>query len=106
MHQHAIRYPERAGFKAEGTSQEAAAAIEGSGHASRLRLAVLGWYAHQDGTPDQCAASLGESILSIRPRCSELVKQGRLYVTGRRDKSSSGHLQNVLAMTPAQQAAA
>lgn len=101
MHQHAFHYPERAGFKAEGTSQEAANAIEGSGQAARLRTAVLGWYARQDGTADECAAGLGESILSIRPRCSELLKQGRLYVTGLRRKSSSGHSQNVLAMTPA-----
>lgn len=106
MHQFAMPYPERAGFKAEGTSQDAANAIEGSGQAARLRTAVLGWYARQDGTADQCAAGLGESILSIRPRCSELLKQGRLYVTGRREKSSSGHSQNVLALAPEQADAA
>lgn len=101
MHQFAMTYPERAGHKAEGTSQDAANAIEGSGHASRLRTAVLGWYATHESTADECAAALGESILSIRPRCSELLKQGHLYVTGLRRKSSSGHSQNVLAMTPA-----
>lgn len=106
MHQFAMTYLERAGYKAEGTSQEAASAIEGSGQAARLRTAVLGWYARQNGTADECAAGLGESILSIRPRCSELLKQGRLYVTGDRRKSSSGHSQNVLAMTPENQSRA
>ena len=98
MHQTAFHYPERAGYKAEGTSQDAANAIEGSGQAARLRLAVLAFYARHRGTADECAASLGESILSIRPRCSELLKQGHLYVTGERRKSSSGHSQNVLAL--------
>ena len=103
MHQHAFQYPERAGFKAEGTSQDAANAIEGSGQAARLRTAVLGWYATHESTADECAAGLGESILSIRPRCSELLKQGHLYVTGKAGKSISGHSQNVLALTPANQ---
>lgn len=103
--QHAIdftarRYPGRAGFKVSGTSQDAANAIEGSGQAGRLRMAVLGFYARQNGTPDECAAYLGESILSIRPRCSELLTQGRLYRTGERRKSSEGRAQNVLALTP------
>ena len=97
MHAH---YPERAGYKAEGTSQEAAAAIEGSGQAARLRTAVLGWYARQEGTPDECAAGLGESILSIRPRCSELCKQGKLYRKAERRRSTGGRMQNVLAIAP------
>ena len=92
------RYPERAGYKASGTSQEAAEGIEGCGTASRLRSAVLGYYASHTGTPDEAAAYLGESILSIRPRCTELVQQGKLYRTGDRRRSSEGRSQNVLAM--------
>lgn len=102
----AKRYPNRAGYKTEGTSQEAAAGIEASGTAARLRTAVLGFYATQSGTPDECAAALGESILSIRPRCTELCQQGLLYRTGERRKSSEGRAQNVLAMVPAQGRAA
>ena len=97
MHAH---YPERAGYKAEGTSQDAANAVEGSGHAARLRTAVLGWYAKQDGTADECAAGLGESILSIRPRVSELCKQGKLYRKAERRRSAGGRMQNVLALAP------
>lgn len=54
----------------------------------------------QTGTADECAASLGESILSIRPRCSELLTKGRLCRTGERRKSSEGASQAVLAMVP------
>lgn len=102
----ARRYPDRAGYKAPGTSQDAANAIEGSGQASRLRSAVLAFYGRQEGTPDQCAASLGESILSIRPRCSELLMQGKLYRTGERRKSSEGRAQAVLALATDSEAAA
>lgn len=102
----ARRYPERAGFKVTGTSQEAAAGIEASGTAARLRSAVLGYYAKHTGTPDECAACLGESILSIRPRCSELCAKGLLYRTGERRASSEGRSQNVLAMTREQGGAA
>jgi hypothetical protein len=100
------RYPERAGYKADGTSQEAARAIEGSGRAARLRIAVLGFYARQSGTADECAAALDESPFSIRPRCSELVKQGRLVRTGERRKSSEGCASAVLALAPASEVAA
>jgi len=100
------RYPDHAGYKAAGTSQDAANAIEGSGQASRLRSAVLGFYGRQQGTADECAASLGESILSIRPRCSELLTQGKLYRTGERRKSSEGRAQAVLALATARDEAA
>lgn len=94
------RYPSRAGFKAAGTSQDAANAIEGNGRAARLRSAVLGFYAKHEGTPDECAAYLGESILSIRPRVSELFTQGDLMLTGKRRASSQGRSQNVLKLAP------
>lgn len=101
------RYPDRAGYKAPGTSQDAANAIEGSGQASRLRTAVLAFYGRQEGTPDQCAEFLQESPWSIRPRCSELLKKGELALTGRRGISSNGNPQNVLQLTskPVEQSA-
>ena len=99
-------YPKRAGFKALGTSQDAANAIEGSGRAARLRSAVLGFYARQSGTADECAEALGESPFSIRPRCSELVKQGRLVRTGERRKSSEGGASAVLALATTTERAA
>lgn len=99
-------YPARAGFKAEGTSEDAANAIEGSGRAANLRIAVLGFYAKRTGTADECAEALGESPFSIRPRCSELVKQGRLVRTGERRKSSEGSASAVLALATTTERAA
>ena len=91
-------YPQRAGYKAPGTSQDAANAIEGSGRAARLRTAVLGFYADHSGTADECAAFLGESPFSVRPRVSELLTKGLLVKTGERRKSSEGGASAVLAM--------
>lgn len=99
-------YPDRAGFKVAGTSQDAANAIEGSGRAARLRDAVLRYYATHVSTADECAAALGESPFSIRPRVSELTKQGRLIRTGERRKSSEGGASAVLALAPQTQDAA
>ena len=96
----ARRYPDRAGFKEQGTSQDAANAIEGSGRAARLRDAVLRFYATNTATADECAAALGESPFSIRPRVSELTKKGRLIRTGDRRKSSEGGASAVLALAP------
>lgn len=94
------RVPGRAGFKAEGTSQDAANAIEGSGRAARLRIAVLGFYADHSGTADECAAFLGESPFSVRPRVSELLTKGLLVKTGERRKSSEGGASAVLKLAP------
>jgi hypothetical protein len=94
------RYPSIAGFKAAGTSQDAANAIEGSGRAATLRAAVLAFYATRNATADEVAEALGESPFSIRPRVSELSKQGRLVKTGERRKSSEGGASAVLALAP------
>jgi len=93
-------YPNRAGYKAHGESQDAANAIEGSGRAANLRIAVLAHYATHTSTADECAEALGESPFSIRPRVSELTKQGRLVKTGERRKSSEGGASAVLKLAP------
>jgi hypothetical protein len=41
-------------------------------------------------SPDKMAELLGESILSIRPRFSELLALGRIEDTGERDRNASG----------------
>ena len=105
MNQLAISYPQTAGYKTPGTSQEAANAIESSGNAARLRNAVLGYYAAHVGTPDDCAEYLNESPFSVRPRCSELHTQKKLVRTGERRKSVNGRSQSVLALAPVEMAA-
>ncbi len=80
-------YPQVAGYKRTDTSREAAASID----AGTLRAKVL--RAIRDLGPltaDQCAVSLNLSILSIRPRCTELRELGRLRDTGERRPNISG----------------
>ena len=79
-------YPQRAGYKAPGTSQDTANAIEGSGRAARLRNECLRFYAQHEGTADDCAEWLHESPFSIRPRVSELLTRKKLEKTGARKK--------------------
>ena len=63
--------PERPEFqRAFGSSQEAARQAVGS--AARLRRAVLAELRIRPGTADEIAARLRRSVLSIRPRVSEL----------------------------------
>jgi hypothetical protein len=90
-------YPEAPGSRVPGTSQEAAAAI--AGHATRLRKVVLREFlaAGQGGlTPDQAARRVEESILSVRPRVTELKVAGLLVPTGERRANDSGMSAGVL----------
>lgn len=41
-------------------------------------------------TADECARHLSESVLSIRPRFSELLRANRIEDTGERRKNASG----------------
>lgn len=80
-------YPITAGFKRRGTSVEAAQSI----NAETLRETVLGWLrAHGPHTADEAAAVLGETVLAIRPRFSELKRLGRIVETEQRRKNTSG----------------
>jgi DNA-binding transcriptional regulator GbsR (MarR family) len=42
-------------------------------------------------TADEVAEAIGESILNVRPRVSELAKQGRVRDSGLRGVTASGH---------------
>ncbi len=84
----AASYPLAAGSKTGGTSAEAAKKI----HAARLQKAVLRVLQTTPGgmTADEVAGELGESILSIRPRVSELKRQGMVEKTRERRRNISG----------------
>lgn len=91
------KFPHVAGFKQSGTSQEAAKSIENSGRAELLRTRCL--YAIEDSifglTADETAEKLSESILSVRPRLSELRQRGFIRDSGVRRKNISGMTANV-----------
>lgn len=80
-------YPQAAGWKRTDTSFQAAERVD----AGLLRAKVL--RAIREAGPltaDECADYLDLSILSIRPRCTELRKLGRLRDTEIRRPNASG----------------
>lgn len=92
----AEQYPLFAGFKESTTSRDAAQAIEATGRAATLRDKVEAFYATgRTGTADEVAAYLGESPFSLRPRVSELFRQGLIERTGERRASSEGRPSHV-----------
>lgn len=82
-----MAYPETPGFKTGSTSKEAATKV--TPKAAVLREKVL---AALDvaRTADEVADLLDVSILSVRPRVSELHRDGRIEKTGERRKNASG----------------
>jgi hypothetical protein len=83
-------YPERPGFKARGTSEEAAGKV--AGYSEAMRKAVLNKLAEFPNglTADELANALGISPFSARPRLSELKRLGEVVATGERRKNASG----------------
>jgi len=80
-------YPSTAGYKKEGTSKEAALSID----ASTLRAKALQVIASSQGlTADEVAEKMNMSVLSIRPRVTELKRMGRIEETGVTRKNQSG----------------
>lgn len=65
------RYPETPGYKAEGTSEQAARAMRS--RAPTLRERVFAEISRAAGTADEIAERLQESILAVRPRVAELA---------------------------------
>ncbi len=100
-------YPDAPGFKAHGPSEAAADKI--ASHATVLRASVLEAYRTlypQGMTADEIAKELDLSILSIRPRVSELHRNGELTDTGARRRNESGMTATVWRFVPPLQSAA
>jgi predicted transcriptional regulator len=84
-------YPRDPGWKAPGTSRNAAEAI--TSRAKTMRARVLGFLTQHHPssfTADQIAADLGESILTVRPRVSELRRSELIEPTTERRVNRSG----------------
>lgn len=89
-----MHYPNSPGFKAPGPSLLAAKA--NAGRAETLREQVLETLSgNGPKTADECAALMRESILSIRPRFSELLASGKIEDSKIRRKNVSGHTATV-----------
>ncbi|WP_079569482.1 hypothetical protein [Bradyrhizobium erythrophlei] len=93
-------YPDAPGFKVAGPSEQAAKAITGS--ANKMRAAVLAQIAQYPGgaTADEIAKDLNLLVLSVRPRVSELNRNGEIQQTGARRKNESGMTATVWRVRP------
>lgn len=83
-------YPRSPGYRMTDTSRTAAKAVRSK--AATLREQCLSQIQLGEFTADEIADSLEESILTIRPRITELNKQGVIVDTGKRRKNQSGKL--------------
>lgn len=83
-------YPDAPGFKVAGPSQEAAKIV--ARPAKILLWKVKARLAELPGgaTADEIAAELNASVLSVRPRVSELNRLGLIEKTAARRKNASG----------------
>ncbi len=81
-------YPHAPGHQDTDTSKEAAESIKPC--VVSLRLACLSALGINPMTADEVASSLRKSILSIRPRLTELRRLGQIEDTGWRRPNESG----------------
>lgn len=81
-------YPNSPGWKARATSKRAASAARGRKTEVQNRILVL--LRARPMTADEIAEHLGESILYIRPRVTELSMLDRIEDSGERRKNISG----------------
>jgi predicted transcriptional regulator len=93
-------YPDAPGFKVSGPSEQAAEAMGST--ANKMRAAVLEQFAQYPGgaTADEVAKDLNLSVLSVRPRVSELNRSGKIKQTGARRKNQSGMSATVWRIAP------
>lgn len=97
------KYPRGAGWKDREISKANADDMDVSGRTSTLRSMVLALYQSGFvGTADDAAEKIGESILAIRPRCTELSALGELKRTGEKRLSHGGRMAAVLTLNAAQ----
>jgi len=75
-----MAYPNDPGSKGGGASKDAAEAMKSRCADPRARVTALMLNGHHL-TADEIAKQLGETVLAIRPRVSELVKAGTLVKT-------------------------
>jgi predicted ArsR family transcriptional regulator len=95
-------YPDAPGFKVPGPSEQAAKSVAGS--ANKMRAVVLAEMAQYPGgaMADEIAKDLNLSVLSVRPRVSELNRTGEIEQTGARRKNQSGTTATVWRIAPKQ----
>lgn len=85
-----MSYPQTPGYKVDGPSKDAALSFIAESIPLRARVffAIL---TSDDGlTSDECAQKVGSTALAVRPRLSELLRDGEIEDAGIRRKNESG----------------
>jgi hypothetical protein len=95
-----LEYPDAPGFKAAGPSEQAASAVANMAKTLRDRVLHTIAAAPQGLTADEVAGKLNKSVLSVRPRVSELYRQGEIRQTTVRGKNASGMTASVWTLAP------
>lgn len=83
-----FKYPRSPGWKKSGTSKDAAKKVKRL--ANTLRDQMLEVLRHEALTADECAAAIGKTPFSCRPRITELFKLGLIEETGIKRLNDSG----------------
>ena len=97
-------YPTAPGFKTTTPETSALAAAQIAARSGDLRGGVLLILKNKNCTADEVADQLGESVLSVRPRLSELRAMGKIIPTPYRHKNASGHSAVVWTVSEPKQA--
>lgn len=84
------RYPAAPGHRNRDTSRAAAVSMRPA--APTLRARVLDVLAGRAMTADECALALGETVLAVRPRLTELARLGLIEDGGERRPNASGRM--------------
>lgn len=92
-----LHYPESPGSQNTDTSREAARSMDND--ASTLRCQCMAALAYRNLTADEIAESVGESILAIRPRVTELKAKQKVFDSGERRPNLSGRNAIVWTLT-------
>jgi len=94
-------YPDAAGFKEKGgASQEAAARLNPVLKKNQQEALDAFHRAARPVTADELAELMGKTIVSVRPRVSELRRLGKIVSTGERRASSFGQPATVWMLKP------
>lgn len=85
-----MSYPATPGYKVAGPSKDAAIAMIPTAGTLRYRVFSAIEKSQNGLTTDECADRLGETVLSVRPRFTELASGGWIEDSGKRRKNASG----------------
>jgi hypothetical protein len=84
-------YPFAPGYRELTTSRDAAKFVADRADILRDRVLTAIRNAGPAGlTADQCASRIGETVLAVRPRVTELKWAGKIETTGERRANASG----------------